>query len=371
MTTNTDQGNVLMRSLFQVHMALKAKHRTGPDVLAYHLVRSASALPPAVQQTVEQCSKRFVTGSEMLKINLTAAARVACFLAVGIKRLSQASRGEEFQGKVIYAYVHMFAELLNSLEQAADVEARRMRASDDACSVGKRPSTAKSKSKAVSKNAGNLKDIQTLNAITAFLCSFVDQLDPQREVHRSLFEGFIYCALRQLGDRLYLCVFGHARRESIDAEIMISNRTDEIEDEAISAQANDTGRLEVEKAKLEAPYLIRLFTRFMNSAPAHLGAMISTKTGKAKTSNNKGSMKGALAVTAKDRLQRTLLDCIFGTEGFGEDAELRDCLKMPGPGQGKKLDIPKVKETDVQEWYQEELWRLLGWEILAKEWGEW
>lgn len=358
-----------MRCLFQVHSSLKAKHRTEPDILACHLVRSASALPPVVQQTVEQCSKRFITGSEMLKTNLTAAGRVACFLIVGINRLGQISGGEELQGQVIYAYVHMFAKLLNTFHEASEVEAKRWRTSDNASSIEKQPSTAKSKSKVIPRQVGNLKESQTLNAITAFLCSFIDQLDPKRDVCKSLFEGFIYCALQELGNRLYLCVFGHARAESIDSEIMMSNRTDEL-DEASSAQANKPDLLEVEKAKLEAPYLIRLFTRFMSSAPAHLGSMISKKTGKPKTANNKGSMKGVLAITAKDRLQRTLVDCIFGIQESGEDAELRDCLKMPGLGQGKKLEIPRIKETEVQEWFKEEMWRLLGWEILAKEWGE-
>ena len=39
---------------------------------------------------------------------------------------------------------------------------------------------------------------------------------------------------------------------------------------------------------------------------------------------------------------------------------------MPSIG-GTVLPVPKVKEVDVQDWFGEEVWRLLGWEILSKE----
>ncbi|KAI7363852.1 hypothetical protein KC336_g21538, partial [Hortaea werneckii] len=125
----------------------------------------------------------------------------------------------------------------------------------------------------------------------------------------------------------------------------------------------------LQQAKLEAPYLIHLLARLMNAAPAHLGAIISTKTGKPKQANNKGSMKGALVLAAKDRLQRTLINCMFGTEGVDAQSPLMDCLKMP-MAPSTPLPMPKVKEAEVQEWFKEEVWRLLGWEVLSKE-GDW
>ena len=31
------------------------------------------------------------------------------------------------------------------------------------------------------------------------------------------------------------------------------------------------------------------------------------------------------------------------------------------------VPIPRIKEAEVQDWFKEEVWRLLGWEILSKE----
>ena len=31
------------------------------------------------------------------------------------------------------------------------------------------------------------------------------------------------------------------------------------------------------------------------------------------------------------------------------------------------VPVPKIKEPEVFEWFNEEVWRLLGWDILSKD----
>lgn len=45
---------------------------------------------------------------------------------------------------------------------------------------------------------------------------------------------------------------------------------------------------------------------------------------------------------------------------------LQDCLKKPAISDAA-VALPKIKEAEVQGWFKEEVWRLLGWEILSKE----
>jgi hypothetical protein len=72
-----------------------------------------------------------------------------------------------------------------------------------------------------------------------------------------------------------------------------------------------------------------------------------------------------LATKAKESLQRTLVRCMFGTRDADNDNLLGDCLKLP-PATFKPVPAPKVKSADVGQWFQEEVWRLLGWEILSR-----
>ncbi|KAK5113753.1 hypothetical protein LTR85_010770 [Meristemomyces frigidus] len=362
-------GNILMRRLFQVHAVLKSHHRTEASVLAHHLIRAASALPQVVHQVVEQSSKRTITGPDLLKSNLTAAGRAVASLIVGITRLGHLTDGTEVLGQVVYWYVKMYDTLLHTLEEASEGAAKAAAAHEIGGIAEKKTASSKAKGKAQQPKAVNLKDNPMLITITCFLCGIIDLLDPKTEAHKALFEGFAYSTLNALGARLYTCVFGHSRAATLEDEIRRSNQPDDIEDVAMPFTPS-ADELDVNKAKLEAPYLIHLLTRLMNAAPAHLGAIVSSKTGKTKAANNKGSMKGALAITAKDRLQRTLVNCMFGTQGIDEqDDPFLDCLKMPVMGT-QPLPMPKVKEVEVQDWFKEEVWRLLGWEILSKE-GEW
>ncbi|KAI7254091.1 NAD(P)-binding protein [Hortaea werneckii] len=358
-----ETGDVLLRNLYQIHVAMKSHHRNDPNILAHHLVRAASKLPQVVIHTLSECVKRPKAGLDLLKSNLRAANRAVMSLISGLSRLSNAANGADVQGRLIYAYVRMFSSLIEALGEASSREISKPLVGSE-----ERPNTSKGKKKSENAKPANLKDRPTLNALTSFLCGILDLLDPKVEAHGSLFEGFAYAVLNKLGSRLYTLVFEHARASTLEAEIARANEPEEIVNSS-QASVLQHDCLELQQAKLEAPYLIHLLGRLMNEAPAHLGAIISTKTGKPKQANNKGSMKGALALTAKDRLQRTLVNCMFGTEGVDAQSPLLDCLKMP-TAPSTPLSMPKVKEVEVQDWFKEEVWRLLGWEVLAKE-GDW
>lgn len=355
-----------MRSLYQTHTILNRNQRTDPASLAHHLVRAASALPQVVNQATKLGLRRPGLGADDSRSTLMAAGRAAASLLVAIKRLGHVATGAEVEGQVIYAYVQMFKKLLQGVEEASattieEGSIERLKMATKAASPEKTKAKTKSKEP---KQANSFKDQPTVNAITILLCGIVDALDPETPSHKALFEGFAHSTFTKLGGRLYITVFGHARGVSIEEEIAMCAQAGDTH--ADSAALGDPAEaLEVRQAKLEAPYLIHLLQRIMHAAPSHLGSVISSKTGRPKQANNQGSMKGALAEHAKGRLQNTLVNCMFGTEAMSEDHPFRECLKMPaslGP-----LPVPKVKEAEVREWFQEEVWRLLGWEILSKE----
>ncbi|KAK4998760.1 hypothetical protein LTR66_002060 [Elasticomyces elasticus] len=167
----------------------------------------------------------------------------------------------------------------------------------------------------------------------------------------------------------------------------------------------DKRSLKLRAAKIEAPYLFSLFERAMAIAPAHLSPDSPTATAHNKASSplkdnkhsklkmpRRGTSKAiapgsaplapvnkstdriskhlstsrqTLTLPAKQRLQQTLVNAIYGAAEASDD-EFTDCLRMPtcsGPG----LQLPKVKDEDVAEWFKGELWRICGWEMLGKE----
>ena len=358
-----------MRALYQTHVALKSRNRAEAVVLAHHLISAAKSLPQVVNQLIKRSLSGTVDSIQM-KTTLTASSRAMSSLTVGVNRLSHAAGGVDVQGSVLYAYVQMFSSLLDNVDEISASETRRAVGQDITVSTSTSSNVRKKEARVKQPKSTNVKENVILSALTAFMCSTIDLLNGNLEVHHSLFEGFAYCVMKKLGARLYTTTFGQPRGATIEDEIAASIVPDEIdENPALSSKAPTERDIQVRQATVEAPYLIHLLNRIMNAAPKHLGAAISAKTGRAKQANNKGSMKGALALAAKDRLQRTLVNCVFGMEGVAEDDPLMNCLKAPAPS-GPELSLPTIKEPDVQEWFGEEVWRLLGWEILAKE-GVW
>ena len=349
-----------------MHTLLKSRNKTEPLVLAHQLIRAASALPQVVQRGLHEHYVRPDTDDSILGQVFNAAERSTALLFAGFGRVTKSPDGAQVQGHVIYEYVRMYSRLVESLETIPKSELRRSTGADSTSTSEKKLSPSKSKAKQAKPM--NMKGNATLNLASNFLCNVIDRLDPKSDAHKALYEGFAYTVLNKLAPRLYLLVFGHTPGPTIADEIAISNSPDEIEDDTDSIAVHPED-LQLKAAKLEAPYLIHLLTWIMNAAPAYLGAAVGNKAGKSKQANTKGSLKGALAIHAKERLQRTLVNCMFVNEEDEEDDPFADCLKMPALN-GAAIPMPKIKEAEVQDWFREEVWRLVGWEILSRE-GDW
>lgn len=347
-----------MRSLYQIHVQFQARQPDTP-ILAYNLIRAAATVPQVVHHAVKQSSNTPGSDISGLKSVTIAACRSFTSLMAGLDNLSDTTE----RGHVVYNYINAFSSLLDVLQDAAMAEAKRAAMLESGSATA-----GKSKGKAKTVRAVNIKDAPVLNLITTFLNSLISLLEPSKGAHASLFEGYFYASLNKLGHQMYLLTFGQQRGGSLADEITGANITDDVgeDDQRFKSAASVKDGVEKRAAKLEAPYLIHLLNRLMTAAPKHFGSLTSSKTGKPKQANNKGSMKGALALDAKNRLQRTLISCMFGTEGVGENNAFMDCLKVPGM-TAPALQPPKIKEVDVQEWFKEEVWRLLGWEVLSKE----
>ncbi|KAK5109305.1 hypothetical protein LTR62_007179 [Meristemomyces frigidus] len=363
-------GNILMRSIFQVQQALKCNDRAEPAVLAHHLVQTASSLVQVVLQMVNAYCASNDSSIASLKDTLTSTGRVATMLVVGITRLALILGGPEVQGRVVYAYVHMFDDLTSLLDTLSVAEMARKSAQEATASTTQCSATSKGKAKAARPKQPNVKDIASLNAVTTLLCSIIVSINRKSEVHKQLFEGLAYCVLNKLGARLYTCVFGRPRAPTIEEEIVVgvTAKDDQLLADETSSPTSD----EVRQATLEAPYLIHLLQRLIVAAPAYMGSLTSKiTTSKSKAAALKNASKANLAIHARERLQRTLINCIFGTEGVEADDPLMECLRMPGciGTGGSGLGVPKVKEVDVQSWFQEEVWRMVGWEVLGREGG--
>ncbi|KAF2486145.1 hypothetical protein BDY17DRAFT_71640 [Neohortaea acidophila] len=346
--------DTLMRSFYQVNCILTTSQKTNTPVLAQNCVQAASAVVQVIRQIVLNGRT-----SDDPKTIFRASSRAVLSLTMGLNRLSHVQDGVAVQGHVIYAYVRMFAHLVDIASESVQ---STVLASDNAV----RPETAtrkRGKSKMASKQAAQVSDPGTHPArdmLATFVFDIVAQLDSKNEAHKALFEGYTYVVLEKLGSHLYTLVFGIPRAATIEGEIST------VHGEDVDRDGNKSEDGQAKAARLEASFLLQLMKRIVAIAPEYLGTIMSTKPAMSKKAGVRDGVKGALASTALKRLQQTLIKCAFGAEESHGAEGLQDCLKMPVMVDAP-LAIPEVNEADGREWFIREMWRLLGWQILGQE----
>jgi len=294
-------------------------------------------------------------GSPPIPLDLSAPVRAIRrsipLLLLGINKLSDADTGREYLGGVVHAFVTSYKTILDVIGDVSERSAAEDRESS-------RPSS--SKQKALCRKAERGDNI--LYELGVLLHSFLLQLTVGNPAHRELFEGFAFVVFERVAQILHHITFGHSRFPNIEDEISTFTTKDQ------QKPGQDlTGDSKKVAIKIESQYLIPLFERCTLLASLHF-APPSTRNTRSKSTKS-GRIpafagKSALSIHIRERLQQTLVNCIFQTDHKADD--FMDCLRMPM----RAVPLPLLKNTqenDTAKWFTSEAWRIIGWEVLGKE----
>lgn len=349
-----------MRDLYQIGLHFKPGVQVDSRALAQHLCSAAADVANVVLDALgrQKPSLNSTSGNgNGLSTTLTAAGRIVAASLAGFQKLLRVDRSGEFEGQVAYALVQMYGRLLTGVGAISKAEAN--------AEISHDPSTGSKRPKAKGGTVRvNIKDVPALNALTGLLTGILKQLDANQPSHKEVFEGMLSCILSKLGTCLYTTFFSRHRGASVAAEIESIRFTDP-EGEASTCEKSKHLR----QAQLEAPYTIHLLKQALSLAPSFLiQTPANVKSTKSKPTPKLSNVtKSSLSIAVKERLQATLVNAVFGTEGLDEESDLLlNSLQMPQEN-GPIVPVPRVKEVEVGEWFQGEVWRLLGWEVLGKE----
>ncbi|KAF1918578.1 hypothetical protein BDU57DRAFT_444161 [Ampelomyces quisqualis] len=363
-------GTALTEALYSTHKLCRATDRDG-EALCHHLVRTSSALGKVVRvvaHNYEHLSRqgRRTPGAQSLSEDrsdfsqaLTIVARAFMSVLVGMTKMTEASGDERLSSLVVCELAEAFKATLLAIELSACATANT--ASKEP------PSTKKGKAKASDKV---VRESVPARSLAHFLIGLMGLLDKTNVIHQRIFDGFAFLLLERVGRRLYYCTFGCHRSAAMDDEL--TPVPEPIESADIARQDADALGI-----RLELRALVLILERAMGLAPHHMNPP-SNRTVRNPTSNRLGrtlsmktlpaAPKGRLSSLAKDRLQRTLINCMYGRD---DDDEFLDVLIKPVPAIriASLQNVAKIDDGDVEQWYKEEVWRLVGWDIMAREGG--
>jgi hypothetical protein len=393
-------------------------------MLAYHLSEAASNLVIHVSTLAQHLQQAQLNASRELDkhiratlianttskaesdINrvLNASARTFVSLFHGLETLWAIGTelAQRHHGAVTFSYIQAVNTLLSAVTSTCNLIAEQELALALTESSSSAPAVRLKQSRAPKKPI----DTHIPKVLATFIRMLLTQLTPVRGgAHAALFEGILYYLLEATGKRLFAVTFDHERSEIVEGDINPSPLT------AVKTKA----------VRIEVKLLVGLLDQAMSLVPNFLGSLATPappkKKGVAKavrpgtssnvslrmssaarpgTSSTRANTKGfsqpkaTMSISAKEKLQATLIHCMFGDEirdsledldsdddTQDEGVELTraakngfmDRLRKP-VAMGPIVQPPKMEESDVPQWFREEIWRIVGWDLLGRV-SEW
>ncbi|THC98139.1 hypothetical protein EYZ11_002363 [Aspergillus tanneri] len=270
------------------------------------------------------------------------------------KLLSQAleklSESEHDSGQVIYHTVNLYESTLNALQQRCRVRSEQA-PSKTKSNKQKQPAKSKRATKNQSTDTQSNAEDEIATQLTRLLYSMTLTFGPSFPLRQTPLEGFLSILLSRVGKLLSLFVFQDLQLQpdlQLDpAKLPLPGGLREVDVDEKSLCA----------AKMEAKQLVWLLERFLallDTVPSLSSSLVSQEGG-----------TGSIFVSnIKERLQSTLLQAVFGKSvGF---KNVLQCPVQPEQADLNRFQTSfRTSEQDIPDWFVQEVWRLLGWEILA------
>ncbi|CAD0105901.1 unnamed protein product [Aureobasidium uvarum] len=300
-----------MRHIHRVQALCRGRMwSTDSNELAYNLVQAMQALGLIIESL-----PRKVHVADTASKSVIAVARSCISVFNGLKRMDFLDSKDNFASHVVHACVCFFDVLFTSLEEGAAIQVRSRHSNQETSAL-----------QALSQLAKGL--IENLRE-SAHTC----------RSHSYILEGAVYQLLHRLGEATHELLLDGPRNDSIEYEMQ---------------------NLPVSDDKLLEAVMQTEMRIVLTSAPLLLDSLR-----KAVTDLRNMPFAGA----ARIRLQRTLVDRIFGPGTRGPDAS-QDVLSLPKAlGEAPKA-VEAVRTDDIQgktDSFEAELWTLIGWDILGSE----
>jgi len=358
-----------MRQLHALQQALQRRPSRSSIVLAaVDLCKSAEKAVLAATRETTAATGRSKTTAVLqnqqpdLPSVLHALERAYRLLCQGLNKLSTTDEGRKDAGQVTYHLVALFETVLGALRQHCKIKAteKTTKTKQKKKKQKQAPKSMLSKTAPSFDTPISMDDDPIATQITRTLARMVLSLSLSRTEQRNLLDGYIFVLLNYVGKTLCLFVFR-------DLQLRPDLRTDAAKLPLPGGlRAAGLDDVSLRAAEAEAKHLIWLLERTMAFVDTSVSSLSETGS-EAQGGSGSGQLDSlSLRSRAKAKLQNTLLRAVFGED----DPLFKDCLRPPEQPDIERLShmraCAKRPEKGVPEWFTQEVWRLLGWDVLVK-----
>ncbi|THZ31198.1 Cullin-domain-containing protein [Aureobasidium pullulans] len=300
-----------MRHIHRVQTLCRGRMwSTDSNELAYNLIQTMQAMENIIDPLANKKHS-----ADSCKQTITAVARSCITVFHGLKRMESLDSNDGFPSHVVHACVCFFGIVFTSIENAARLQAE-----------SKQPDRGTA-------------ILQALSTLANSLITILRGSSPNCPSHAEILEGATYDLLHRLG-------------ETTHELLMDGPQHDDIEHEVQKLPLPDDKRLD--------PVRQTAMRTMLTAAPFLLDCLRKALI---------GAQDQPLAAFARLKLQRTLVDRIFGPGTRGPNAS-EDVLGLPEVFGEPPMAANPIKKEDIRtktDQFEEEIWALVGWDILACE----
>ncbi|KAJ5101825.1 hypothetical protein NUU61_004047 [Penicillium alfredii] len=263
-----------------------------------------------------------------------------------LHKLSATDDGRQHSGQVTYYLVCLFESTLTALTQHCTTRVNHITPIKLKVTSKRMPKftmeTRSSKTKTARKDptAAHTEDKLGPN-LSDLLCTMALSLDLARAEDQEVMEGFLFVVLNRVGKMLALVVFNNLQLPTGSCpELSFPEGLAAIKQEKFSPQ----------NAQLEARYLVRVLHKILDAESSKEPCEVPAP-------------RRQFVNTIKNRLQKTLLQAVFGTK----EPLFKQGLMRPATPPAQALESQRSDEPGFADWFTQELWSLIGWDLLRAE----
>ncbi|RDK36899.1 hypothetical protein M752DRAFT_310592 [Aspergillus phoenicis ATCC 13157] len=348
-----------MRQLFALQKVLQKRPNSSSIVsAAVELCATATKnLLDAIEQpAVSRSTKKTIPQPKRPDILAVLNSTESAFriLIQTFKKLSASGQQMRDAGQVTYHIVRLYEVIIEALSRHCRIRTeQKLRESQ----ISIKPSRQRQKAEAKRPKTGHADNAQSYGGerdeiatqMSLLLGRMALSLEIDCVAKQNVLEGFVFVLLSRVGKLVSLFVFHDLRSQPDlqmdDAKFPLPRGLDGIgmDESTLPAAAMEAKSL---IWPLERILLLLEDAPSMSSEPSH-------------ACTNK-----QLAAKLKQKLQTTLLHSVFGADSLWQDT-------LQNPVQPDERDLERLRtysqvpEQSVPDWFVQEVWRLIGWKMLA------
>lgn len=187
--------------------------------------------------------------------------------------------------------------------------------------------------------------------------ALVNNINNSNRLHAEILEGCQFVLLKETGRRLRDFVF-----TSESAKII-----EDLDAASSPGQGIETEDHESDNSEFDAPFLLYILERTSSftccdaDSPGSSSSQTTRDSTPSALASAPAPVPGGLQRSECVRFQNTLLKAIFGRGmSAGFEPSIPEVKKL----EEYRIHALKAETVDVREWFKQEVWSLVGWDVL-------